>query len=65
MKRLIRWLLSILFFLMETLGWFFMYSLAVSFTASATTWAPGVWVGISALSVLSTFVLFKAVLEWG
>lgn len=65
MKKLVKWLLSILFFLMEVLGWFFMYSLAASFAASATTWAPWVWGGIFVLSVLSTFALFKAVLEWG
>ena len=65
MKRLIQWLLCLLFFTMEALGWFFVYSLAVFFTASATTWAPWVWGGIFVLSVLSTFALFKAVLKWG
>lgn len=65
MKRLIRALLSILFFTMEICGWFFVYAMILYFvTAGAMCGRWGV-AGMLAAAVLSTFALFKAVLKWG
>lgn len=65
MKRLIRALLSILFFTMEILGWFFLYALIVfAATDGAMCGRWGV-AGMLVAAVLSTLGLFVAVLKWG
>lgn len=65
MKRMIRWLLSILFFTMEILGWFFLYAFVVYFLTDGAMCGRWGVAGMAAASVLSTFALFKAVLKWG
>lgn len=64
-KKTIGILLSMLFFLMEVLGFFFAYALAVyAATDGAMIGKLGVLLMLIA-SLLSTFGLFVAVLKWG
>ena len=65
MKRLIRALLSILFFTMEILGWFFVYALAVFLLTDGAMCGRRGAIGMFAAAVLSAFALFLAVLKWG
>ena len=65
MKRFISIFLSVLFFAMEIMGWFFVYALAVYFiTDGAMVGKLGVLMMLIA-SILSTLGLFFAVLKWG
>ncbi len=64
-KKIIGIMLSTLFFLMEFLGFFFVYALAVySITDGAMVGKLGVFLMLIA-SALSTFGLMFAVIKWG
>lgn len=65
MKRLIRALLSILFFTMEICGWFFVYAMILYLATDGAMCGRWGVAGMIVAAVLSTFALFKAVLKWG
>lgn len=65
MKKLIRALLSLLFFTMEICGWFFVYAMILFFATDGEMCGRWGALGMLAAAVLSTFALFVAVLKWG
>lgn len=65
MKKFLRTSLSILFFTMEILGWFFLYALIVFFATDGAMCGRWGVAGMFVAAALSTFGLFVSVLKWG
>ena len=65
MKRFLKFLLSILFFAMEILGWFFLYALIVFVATDGAMCGRWGVAGMLVAAALSTLGLFAAVLKWG